>query len=593
MTLNKSNKNPSIKLFIISCIFRIIIYPINAQVMASFEVPDTVCVGQPFQITNTSEGAQTFNWRFCALDLGAIPSVTSLGTFGILDAPVFSQLIFEQGAYFVFLTNHHTTELIRLDFGESINNTPTITSLGNFPGIIPIQIEGLSIQFDNGNWWGFALTGGTGEPSLIRFNFGSSITNFPTVENLGNIGNLSFPHELFLYKEDNNWLGITVNRSSNSLTRFNFGNSLSNIPVGENLGNIGSLNTPVSFMPLLHKGSWHFFICNASPNTISRLDFGTSLLSTPTGVSLGAIASINTPRDILIFENCGEIIGLVLNAAGDNVSILDFQNNIFNVPLAFPYNDITGLDYPHSFSNFLRTGNDLSFFVVNVNNDNLTRFSLESCDDVDPLNSTNQIPPAVTFGKAGKYIIELIVDEGLSSQSSFCKMITVVNVDFTLGNDTTICKGEALTINSNYPNSIWQDGTIGSLFEVENSGWYVALIDTLACNISDSVFVNVMLCDNCYAFPNAFTPDGDGQNDHFSILTGCNLELIAYELAVFNRWGQKVFESIHPENGWNGLFNGHPAPTDTYIWISSFSYMDFESKEIITLQEKGNVTLVR
>jgi gliding motility-associated-like protein len=592
--MHKSCKNLFIKLLLFSGVFWTCIDALSAQVVASFELPDSVCVGQPVQITNTSEGGLTFNWRFCALDLGNLPSVSSLGDFDILDGPVFSQLIFDEGKYYLFLVNVFSSELIRLDFEENLNNTPTITSLGIFLDIIPIQMEGLSIQRENGNWWGFVVTGGYEDPCLIRFNFGTSITNFPTIENLGNIGNLSFPHELFLFKEDNNWIGLTANRGLNSLTRFNFGNSLSNIPFGENLGNIGNLNRPVSFMPLMYKGNWHFFVCNASSNTVSRLDFGTSLLNTPTGVNFGSMPSINTPRDILIFENCGEILGLVLNAADNNVSILDFQNDILNIPLAFPYNEIEGLDYPHSFSNFLRTGNDLSFFVVNVANDNLIRFSLESCGDaIEPFNSTEQIPPAVTYGKEGEYIIELIVDEGLASQSSFCKSVTVVHVDFTLGSDTTICKGEELTIKSNHTNCLWQDGTIGSEFEVENSGLYVALIDTLSCEISDSVFVNMVLCDYCHTFPNAFTPDGDNQNDHFSILTGCNIELISYELVIFNRWGQKVFYSLHPETGWNGLFNGNPAPTDTYIWKACFSYEDFESKKIIKLQEQGDVTLIR
>ena len=96
--------------------------------------------------------------------------------------------------------------------------------------------------------------------------------------------------------------------------------------------------------------------------------------------------------------------------------------------------------------------------------------------------------------------------------------------------------------------------------------------------------VTVMNADSCYAsdtitvyvsnelskfIPSAFTPNGDGLNDRFEfdVLGATNLDI-----AVFNRWGQKIFadpaqpNGITGNNGWDGKVDGKVAPFDTYVW---------------------------
>jgi gliding motility-associated-like protein len=66
--------------------------------------------------------------------------------------------------------------------------------------------------------------------------------------------------------------------------------------------------------------------------------------------------------------------------------------------------------------------------------------------------------------------------------------------------------------------------------------------------------------------PNSFTPNGDGLNDFFhpSIFRPCAV----YELTIFNRWGQKVFESEDASQVyWDGVFNGERLPQDIYVYL--------------------------
>lgn len=91
--------------------------------------------------------------------------------------------------------------------------------------------------------------------------------------------------------------------------------------------------------------------------------------------------------------------------------------------------------------------------------------------------------------------------------------------------------------------------------------------------------------------PSAFTPNNDGLNDVFYIMAGKEVKRVV-NLSVFNRWGEKVFESTNsPANdrsyGWNGIFKGKPAGSGTYVYLTTVEFTD--GKE----QFKGTITLIR
>ncbi|MFN3341755.1 MAG: gliding motility-associated C-terminal domain-containing protein [Flavobacteriales bacterium] len=65
--------------------------------------------------------------------------------------------------------------------------------------------------------------------------------------------------------------------------------------------------------------------------------------------------------------------------------------------------------------------------------------------------------------------------------------------------------------------------------------------------------------------PNAFTPDGDGINDVFMpVLTGLNPE--HFELLIFNRWGEVIYQTNNPTKGWDGRSKGVMSKQDVYVW---------------------------
>lgn len=87
--------------------------------------------------------------------------------------------------------------------------------------------------------------------------------------------------------------------------------------------------------------------------------------------------------------------------------------------------------------------------------------------------------------------------------------------------------------------------------------------------------------------PNAFTPNGDGLNDLFSIPSTIFIDLGKF--TVYNRWGQVVFETQNARQGWDGSVKGSPLPSGTYAWF--VQYRDAFTGAVESL--KGTVMLIR
>jgi gliding motility-associated-like protein len=88
----------------------------------------------------------------------------------------------------------------------------------------------------------------------------------------------------------------------------------------------------------------------------------------------------------------------------------------------------------------------------------------------------------------------------------------------------------------------------------------------------ESALSNIVCVDNCpyYVLPNAFTPDGDGRNDLFSPFPGYRF-VPKIEMQIFNRWGEKVFETTDPQINWNGNdLQGHPVSEGVYLYAGYY-----------------------
>jgi gliding motility-associated-like protein len=100
----------------------------------------------------------------------------------------------------------------------------------------------------------------------------------------------------------------------------------------------------------------------------------------------------------------------------------------------------------------------------------------------------------------------------------------------------------------------------------------------------------VICVDNCPVFelPNAFTPNGDGQNDLFIPYRARFIETINFK--VFNQWGQLVFSTTDPQINWNGGNNSGKNVSDGVYFYTCEAY---ESQSQAPIVLSGYIELIR
>lgn len=109
------------------------------------------------------------------------------------------------------------------------------------------------------------------------------------------------------------------------------------------------------------------------------------------------------------------------------------------------------------------------------------------------------------------------------------------------------------------------------------------------CESFASVVVSVegIMCGEVYV-PNAFSPNGDGQNDMFFLYA--NKDCISnFNFEIYDRWGEKIFTTTDLSKGWNGKINSGDAMQGTYVWKLNSTYVNSEQEHSST----GHINLIR
>ncbi len=121
---------------------------------------------------------------------------------------------------------------------------------------------------------------------------------------------------------------------------------------------------------------------------------------------------------------------------------------------------------------------------------------------------------------------------------------------------------------------------------LEDAVYELNITDAFGCFESDITFTIAVHPESFINMPTTFTPNGDGNNDVMPVFGWGIKELMEYQ--VFNRWGEKVFETSDLDEGWDGTFNGVPQNPDVYGYrIRALNWKDEE------MTKEGFINLVR
>lgn len=126
---------------------------------------------------------------------------------------------------------------------------------------------------------------------------------------------------------------------------------------------------------------------------------------------------------------------------------------------------------------------------------------------------------------------------------------------------------------------------------LDEMGEYIVTV-AVEGECGDTTLINSVVLEQCEKVfcepfvPNAFTPNNDGINEVFMPVFDC--EDNDFVLRVFNRWGDKIYDSENTGRGWNGGLNGYYAQDGMYIYEVEFSASSVERKKL-----RGTFTLLR
>jgi len=178
------------------------------------------------------------------------------------------------------------------------------------------------------------------------------------------------------------------------------------------------------------------------------------------------------------------------------------------------------------------------------------------------------------------------------SGTSSAVVSQIATTPVNLGNAVSTCQDSLVVIDAGtgYTSYVWSSGENTQTITPQTSGAYsVTVVDANSCNVSGSVNVSFNSCTeetNVLYIPTAFSPNGDGANDLFRVKTSSALK--RYNIKIYNRWGEQVFESADITESWDGVYQGRTQPLSSYVWYLEYTFNDGKKHT-----QTGNVTLVR
>ncbi len=209
-------------------------------------------------------------------------------------------------------------------------------------------------------------------------------------------------------------------------------------------------------------------------------------------------------------------------------------------------------------------------------------------------NSSAEREPVHTYATVGNYNVQLIVSSGACAADTFSLPVKYNLPLVNAGPDLEVLPGKTIELRaagaSRYE---WQPVTYLNNPSVANPlsipfddiTYFVTGFASDGCASTDTVSIKV-LKTNLIEVPTAFTPNNDGLNDQLKPLI-YGIDKLEY-FVVYNRWGQKVFDTNLIGVGWDGTINGKLQGPGTYIW--ALQVRDNSGKLV---SKKGTSTLIR
>ncbi len=199
----------------------------------------------------------------------------------------------------------------------------------------------------------------------------------------------------------------------------------------------------------------------------------------------------------------------------------------------------------------------------------------------------NSIQPTYTANNVGQYRVTVTdANNCQASDTMYILAIDTLPANF-LPPDQPLCYGKILDITvPGYTSYLWSTGSVSNNISIPVAGnYYLTVTDFNNCTGRDIIRLQR---NNCIpiGIPNAFTPNNDGWNDVFK--PGFYQTVVQYTCMIFNRYGEKIFETRDYTKGWDGTFKGKNQPVGTYayriVFTNIFGYVSENNGTVLLLR---------
>ena len=207
------------------------------------------------------------------------------------------------------------------------------------------------------------------------------------------------------------------------------------------------------------------------------------------------------------------------------------------------------------------------------------------------------------FQDSGRYtlMVEAVSDQGCITIDTFQNFIQIYPAPIAIATvdeevkriRTAKFKFENLSLEIDSLNWIFEEEIVGTTedyyFTLQDTGIFIMNLEVFnSYGCVDTTDISVRVTPEFYAyFPNSFTPNDDGMNDNWFPVIGYGLK--SYQLFIFNRWGELIFETDNYEEHWDGFQNNSDKKAQDGVYTYKSVIIDDLDKEHVFI---GHISLV-
>ena len=219
--------------------------------------------------------------------------------------------------------------------------------------------------------------------------------------------------------------------------------------------------------------------------------------------------------------------------------------------------------------------------ALHLSNDSLICTGQNKIFDAGPgfssyLWNTGSTRRTISISSIGDYWVRVYDSKGCkNSDTIHIRQQQLPPSRFLLFSDTTLCQYDTISIKANriFSSYLWSTGSSQPVITTSVPGLYwLQVTDQEGCIGKDTTTIMPKDCYKKIYFPNSFTPNQDGINDIYKPKIFGYLGY--YHIIIYNRWGQKVFESFDPNRGWDGDFKVLKQEYGAFVWECSYQFKD-------------------